>query len=130
MQILAIDDEPICLEIIQIALKEREYNIITAESAEKGFVILNNDKNIDLILLDMMLQDMSGLEFIKKIKSNNLLKDIPIIIQSGTDNYDDINNAFDLGVLAHLKKPFSKKALLEAIDNIIEKNQTKYLTSH
>lgn len=123
--ILAIDDEETCLEVIVFSLQSYGYSVYTASTAQEGIDFLSkNDVKIDLILLDMMLPDIYGLNALKAIKKIESAKKIPVIVQSGTSNYDDLQTAVNLGAVDQIiRKPYCRKDLLKVIDHVYKKNQ-------
>ncbi|MBN8828070.1 MAG: response regulator [Sphingobacteriia bacterium] len=77
----------------------------------------NNIKNIDIVLLDMMMPELNGLEFLNIVKKNEKLKHVPIIIQSGA-NHQEIEKALSYGALKCIRKPFNKNELLQCLDEL------------
>jgi response regulator RpfG family c-di-GMP phosphodiesterase len=73
--------------------------------------------NIDIILLDMMMPELDGIEVLMKLKSHEKLKNIPVIMQSGIDDIEQINNALSMGVKDFIRKPYSREILITAIEN-------------
>lgn len=118
--ILAIDDESTCLEVITFGLESQGYKIFTAENATDGIKFLSEHKEkLDLILLDMMLPDMYGLEALAAIKKLDNIKHIPIIMQTGTSNYEDLKKAVSLGATNYIiRKPYSRSDLLKIIEKV------------
>lgn len=118
--ILAIDDEETCLEVITFSLETRGFSVLTAASAKEGITILNNNANIDLILLDMMLPDMYGLEALAEIKKIEAAKHIPVVMQTGAFNETDLKKSISLGAENFIiRKPYTKKDLLLAVDSAL-----------
>jgi CheY-like chemotaxis protein len=118
--ILAIDDEETCLEVITFSLETRGFNVITAASAKDGISILENNINVDLILLDMMLPDMYGLDALAAIKKIEFAKKIPVVMQTGAFNEADLRKSISLGAENFIiRKPYTKKDLLLAVDSAL-----------
>jgi len=111
--ILVIDDTKINVEIL-IDLLESDYNIIPALSGEKGIKITQK-KDIDLILLDIMMPDMDGFEVCKILKSKSETKNIPIIFITAKTDESSIEVAYDIGGIDYISKPFKPKELLAKI---------------
>ncbi|MDO7084953.1 diguanylate cyclase [Pseudocolwellia sp. AS88] len=113
-KILAIDDAKDSLMLLDFDLSEEGYGVITAESASDAFQLLENN-NINLILLNMYMPGISGLEMLKKLKSIPEYKHIPIIMLSSSDDEDQIVSALDLGADDYVTKPYISKVLLARI---------------
>ena len=113
-KILFIDDNPTVLLIGEIMLKDLGYDVITANGGVDGIELLTN--NIDLILLDLMIGDIHGLDVLKYIKEKEEFKNIPIIIQTGINDSNEINDAYELGAAYVLLKPYNKKDLRDIIE--------------
>lgn len=118
--ILMIDDEPTCQMSMEILLNNTGYSLVSAYGGISGLEYLKqNSKEIDLILLDLMMPDMYGLNVLSEIKADPQMAHIPIIIQSGTNDNKEIEKAFTLGAKAYVRKPYQRKQLLEIINGIL-----------
>ena len=101
--------------MIEIALEEEDYQIVTAVSGKEGMDLMaKNDPN--LIILDMMLPDMQGIEVLKSIKET---KKTPVIMLSGKDSPQLIENAKEIGVEDFLPKPFRDEELVEKVKSLL-----------
>jgi DNA-binding response OmpR family regulator len=117
MKILAIDDQKLVLIPLQIRLKELGYEIVTETSALKGIELFNSFEP-DLVILDINMQETSGIDIIKYIRQKRK-SDIPIMILSGNTDENIITQAFDLGVNDYLKKPLSLRELCSRTKRLI-----------
>lgn len=116
--ILIIEDEKNIRRFIGASLETQGYSVLFADSGEEG-VRMAFSYNPELILLDLGLPDMDGVEIIKKIKE---FMDIPIIIVSARENDRDKVQALDLGAEDYVTKPFSIAELLARIRVVFRKN--------
>lgn len=112
--ILAIDDAKDVLALLEFELSDEGYHVIVAENGSTGLAILSHEK-IDLILLDIVMPNMSGLEVLKQIKNDKALKDIPVIMLSASEQSDDIVLSLDLGADDFVSKPYISEVLLARI---------------
>lgn len=110
-RILVVDDDKLNLRRTRLIL-EREYDILVAESGEEALEKLKNEK-VDLILLDIEMPGMSGLETFEHMKESHM--DIPVIFLTASGYEDDVLNAIRLGAVNYLKKPFLPQDLQERI---------------
>lgn len=114
-KILVIDDSLVIRKMVEIALEEEDFNISTAVSGKEGLDIMDKT-NPDLVILDMMLPDINGIEILKTIKAS---KGIPVIMLSGKDSPQMIETAKNEGAEEFLPKPFKDDDLVEKIKKLI-----------
>ena len=125
--ILIIEDEPDINELLSISLIENDYTVSKAFYGEKGLKIAR-ELAPDLILLDLMLPGISGLDVCKLLKSEQETSIIKIIILTALSQEHDIVKGLELGADDYITKPFSMMVLNARIKsvlrrNLIEKNQ-------
>ena len=115
LTILLIEDCPRQIEIIKLMLQPLPCKIVTVLSAEEGSKYLNSSfKIVDLILSDIDLPRISGLDFLRKIKQKNRFKEIPVILQSGCGAAEE-QRGLKLKAAAFVRKPYKKRNLYAAI---------------
>ena len=122
-KILFIDDDPTILLISEIMLESLGYDVITADGGVSGIELLKTN-DIDLILLDLMMADIYGLDVLKYIKEKEEFKNIPVVIQSGIKDSDEINKAYKLGASYVLLKPYNQKDLKDIIGILVQATGT------
>jgi DNA-binding response OmpR family regulator len=123
-KILIVDDEPDMLEILRFRLEKNGYKIVTASSGEEGLKKAETAKP-DLILLDILLPGMSGLEVARKLKKNKLTKNIPIIIVTALIGKDVMSEGVKDGAEYLISKPFDPAELLAEIKKVVEDKSVK-----
>lgn len=116
-KILFIDDDPTVLMVGEIMLKNLGYIVITADRGKEGINLITKD--VDLVLLDLMLPDLYGLDVLEHIKANNEISHIPIVIQTGINDKNEIDKAYKFGAANVLLKPYNKEDLKEMLDEIL-----------
>ena len=118
-KILVVDDEIHIVQIVKFNLEKRGgYEVLTAKNGEEGLEIARSEKP-DLILSDVMMPKMSGFEFCEALKKDDEIKLIPFIILTAKGQENDIKTGEELGVDDYITKPFSPKALLEKVAEIL-----------
>ena len=115
--ILVVDDEPNYLIVLSELLKEESYEVLTAQSGEDGLKIVE-ETDLDLVLTDMRMPGMGGLEFLKAIKNYN--KDLPVIMITAFGEVEKAVVAMQAGAYNYLGKPFNNEELLVNIRKAIE----------
>jgi CheY-like chemotaxis protein len=113
--IIVIDDSIVIRKMIEIALEDEDFNIITAISGKEGLEIIEARKP-NLVILDMMLPDMNGIDVLKAIKGS---QKIPVIMLSGKDSPQLIESAKEVGVDDFLPKPFRDEDLVGKVKNLV-----------
>jgi len=102
--------------MIEIALEEEDYRILTATSGKEGMETIEKESP-NLIILDMVLPDMNGIDVLKKVKK---AKKTPVIMLSGKDAPQLIESAKEVGVDDFLPKPFRDEELVEKVKSLLE----------
>jgi len=115
--ILVVDDEPNYLIVLSELLKEEGLEVLTAQSGEKGFKIVE-DNDLDLVITDMRMPGMGGLELLEAVKSHN--KDLPVIMITAFGEVEKAVVAMKAGAYNYLVKPFNNEELLLNIRKAIE----------
>ena len=111
--ILLIDDEDSVRRLYQIALERAGYRVLTAESGKHGLRLLEHQE-VDLILVDIFMPEMDGLELIPLLRKTRPANKI-IAISGGSGQVNQLDIAKKLGADDTLKKPFSLQELLHAV---------------
>lgn len=117
--ILFIEDESALQKTFGDVLKNEGYEMISALDGEIG-LNLAKSKKPDLILLDLVLPKLHGLEVLKELKADAETKDIPIIVLTNLESVDDIDKAIELGAKTYLvKTQYNLEEVLEKIKNAL-----------
>lgn len=122
--ILAVDDNSVNRILIEKILRKEGYQAkILAHSQE--VLPYMEQINPDLILLDLMMPNINGLELCQQIKLNPHFQDIPVIFITASDEKQDLLKAFDLGAVDYITKPFHNRELLARIKTHLELKFTR-----
>lgn len=122
-KILIIDDDKIFSKILKDGLTqgERKHEVSVAHDGEEGLEKVKQDRP-DLIVLDMMMPKIGGIEFLKKIKLFNITPQIPVIISSQLMDVEKISESVELGVKGYIvKSDFSLDNIIKQIEGILNK---------
>lgn len=101
---------------------EPNYLILTAQNGEQGFLVAQNDIP-DLIVSDVMMPEMDGFQFSKKIRNNEKTSHIPMIMLTAKAGFEDKIEGLESGVDAYITKPFKAKELTVQIDNLLKQRR-------
>ena len=124
VKILVIEDEPDIRRNLEYNLGREGFNASSVGTLDKAYEKIKS-KKFDLILLDLMLPDGSGLDLCKKIKSNSETEATPIIILTAKDDEVDKVVGFELGADDYVTKPFSVRELILRVKAILKRSDTK-----
>ncbi|MBR1668199.1 MAG: response regulator transcription factor [Bacteroidaceae bacterium] len=118
-RILIVDDEQDLGEILQFNLMSAGYEAETAYSAEEA--LEGGIERFDLLLLDVMMEGLSGFELAERLKANPATQEIPIIFLTAKDTEDDTLTGFGLGADDYIAKPFSVREVLARIKAVLNR---------
>ena len=120
--IFIVEDEKPIITLLQYNLEKEGYKVNFAETGEEA--IQNIKKDIpDLIILDWMLPDFSGIEVCKQIKKINKLKNIPVLMLTAKSEEEDKVRGFESGVDDYVTKPFSYKEILLRVKSLLKRTK-------
>jgi two-component system phosphate regulon response regulator PhoB len=121
--ILLVEDERDLLELLKYNLDRDGYQVLTAETGEAGLKQVRQNPP-DLILLDLMLPAMDGLEVCRSLKARPETAHIPVIMLTARGEETDVVAGLDLGADDYITKPFSPKILMARIKAVLRRAQT------
>ncbi len=117
-KILVIEDEPDQNKLIKLRLEARGYQVISVSKAREGIEFAKKEKP-DLILMDMILPDVHGLDATIRLKACPETKDIPVVALSAVGSPDFIKACIQEGVAAYVKKPYDPRELFKTIEKFV-----------
>lgn len=109
--ILVADDEPHIGRIIKMKLEQGPFTVTLAYDGQEALDFVNSGEKIDLVLLDLMMPKLSGLDVLRSIRAQDHLKSLPCIILTAGGDAKHERDALELGATQFLTKPFSPKKL-------------------
>src|SRR6056300_947883 len=120
--IFIAEDEESIVSLLKYNLEKEGYKVSTSDNGEDALKQIK-DKNPDLILLDWMMPNLSGIEISKQLKKDKKFNDIPIIMLTAKGEEEDKLKAFDVGTDDYVTKPFSQKELNARIKSILRRSK-------
>jgi len=126
-KILIVDDNKINCELIKEILKNSENEFLVEETYNgKDAICISKNFKPDLIIMDIIMPEIDGIDTIKLLKQDPQTEDIPVIIITAYDTEDNLKNSFKHGAIDYIKKPINKLELLSRINKALEiKNSIK-----
>lgn len=118
LSVLVIEDDETMRKALVRLLEVEGYSVISAADGTQLEKVFSKD-SVDLILLDVGLPWVNGLELTKVLKNHEDLKEIPVVLISGSGSQEDLDQGLSLGAEAYLKKPFDVEMLKSTIKNLI-----------
>ncbi|MBA3873963.1 MAG: response regulator [Anaerolineae bacterium] len=119
-RILVVDDEPAMQELIRLILERWGFELIPALNVATAVEILRQKPLPDLVLLDMMLPDIDGLELLRQIRETKVFDNLPIIIVSAAVDSDRIRKGLDMGADRYITKPAISHNLLKTVQEVLK----------
>jgi CheY-like chemotaxis protein len=123
-RILLIEDNQICQKVTTIQLERLGYSVEAVDAAKPGISLIKK-KVYSVIITDLSLPDLDGEEVIKTVRSSELSRFTPLILQTAQETFNEKQYYLDLGVDVFLTKPISLEILKKSIQETIRKYQKK-----
>jgi DNA-binding response OmpR family regulator len=120
--IMVVDDNNDLVEIVRLTLESKGFNVRCAYSGQELLDSLEKKKP-DLILLDIMMPEMDGLEVLTRLRENSDTASIPVILLTAKVLYDDVIRGYKRGAEYYITKPFTPTQVLEGVNLILGRDQ-------
>jgi len=118
-KILIIDDDPKNIFALVATLKAKGFTCLSSTSAKDGIALLKNDKDIKIVLLDMMMPDIDGYEAISLIRADKDISSVPLISVTAQAMVGDREKCLEAGADGYISKPIDVDKLLVTITSYI-----------
>lgn len=115
-KVVVIDDEPFILMMVEDKLKRAGISVVTSRESVRAVDLIRREQP-DLVILDWMMPEVSGLEICRVLKADPELSNIPIFMLTAKGQEEDEKIGFKSGVNKYITKPFSPKVLLEMVQS-------------
>jgi len=120
--IMVVDDEQDMVDLIKTMLEAKGYGVQSANSGQEAFNLLGEQRP-DLIILDILMPTINGLEVLVRLRENPATASIPVILLTVRGEYKDFLEGYQMGVNYYIPKPFTKDQLLDGVNSILSKDQ-------
>jgi two-component system phosphate regulon response regulator PhoB len=119
-KILVIDDEEDILELLRFNLTKEGYRVCSASTGEEALSVARTERP-DLVLLDLMLPGIDGLEVARRLKADPLTRSVPILMLTAKGEEADIVTGLEVGAEDYITKPFSPKVLIARVRAVLRR---------
>ncbi len=126
--IIVVDDEPDIVKIVRIMLEDTGFNVRCAYNGPELFSSMKEQKP-DLIILDIMMPRMDGLEVLTRLKGDPSTTSIPVILLTAMAQHEDVLRGYKMGAEFYITKPFTSTQVLEGINLILDGDQGRSVKS-
>ncbi len=116
--IMVVDDNPDIVTIVKTILEGKGFDVLSASSGQELLNLLQNKKP-DLIILDIMMPEMDGLEVLSRLKGVAETATIPVILLTAKVQYEDVLGGYKLGADYYITKPFTSTQLVNGINLLL-----------
>jgi DNA-binding response OmpR family regulator len=117
--LLVVDDDELAAKAVVRVLEKRGFAVLVAHGGREALRVLAAN-NVDVLVLDVMMPEMNGLEVCRELRQDSRFSDLPVILLTGCDDFETRAAGMKLGVSEFLCKPFAHHELIARINNQLE----------
>ncbi len=117
-KVVVIDDEPFILMMIEDKLKRAGIHVIALRESRDALSVIRRERP-DLVILDWMMPEVSGIDICRMLKADDALKETPVVLLTAKGQDADKQLGLQCGASMYITKPFSPRALLEIVTKVI-----------
>lgn len=124
-RVVCIEDEPEMIDLVKLILSRKGFQVTGAMGGRDGLEVIARDKP-DLVLLDLMMPDMDGWEVYQKMKADDAMKAIPVIVVTAkAQSIDKVLGLHIAKVDDYITKPFGPQELLESVEKVLGRQEQR-----
>lgn len=120
-KVMMVEDEPAIRDMLRMALELADFECLEADNTADGYRIIV-DERPDILLLDWMLPDASGIELLRRLKRNENCAEIPVIMLTAKTSEDNIIQGLDSGADDYITKPFAPRELIARLKALLRRS--------
>jgi len=122
--VLVVDDDPVILKLLEVNFEMEGFTVLVARDGQEGIEVARADQP-DLIVSDIMMPKVSGLELVTALKGDPSTSEIPIILLSAKAQNADVRSGLDAGADDYVTKPFEPLDLVDRVNRLLEARASK-----
>jgi CheY-like chemotaxis protein len=122
VKVLVVDDSLLMHKMYALALRaypRAGVEVLFAANGREGMARLQEHPDTALVLLDINMPELNGLEFLARLQAEPALRDVPVVLQSTEDQQEDMERGLQAGARGYLKKPFTPPQLHQLLDTVL-----------
>ena len=116
-RVLAVDDDPTILRLLQVNLEMEGHEVLTAEDGHSALAVIRAERP-DVVLLDVMMPEMDGFQVCESVRADPDIADTPIVFVSARAQQADLDRGYASGADGYITKPFDPVDLVETIERL------------
>src|SRR5437764_8452840 len=121
MRILIVDDEEVLRDVLDAVLRREGFDVVMAASGEQALAVLDDDDAIDLVILDIMLPGISGIDTLRAMRISN--PNLPVLIITAFSSIDGAIEAMKHGAFHYIPKPFKNEEVVLTVNKALEQRR-------
>ena len=118
MTVLVIDDDPVIVKLLRVNFELEGFNVISAGDGREGVEMVRAERP-DVVVSDIMMPTMNGLELVSTLKSDPSTADVPVLLLSAKAQMADVQRGFELGADDYVTKPFDPIELIDKVTALV-----------
>ena len=121
MRVLIVDDEEVLRDVLEVVLRREGFDVISASTGEEALSILDSTEEVDLIILDIMLPGISGIDTLRSVRISN--PNLPVIVITAFSSIDGAIEAMKQGAFHYIPKPFKNEEVILTVNKALEQRR-------
>ncbi|MFP5247676.1 MAG: sigma-54-dependent transcriptional regulator, partial [Thermoanaerobaculia bacterium] len=121
MRILIVDDEEVLRDVLEVVLRREGFDVVAAASGEEALNVLDSSEEIDLVILDVMLPGISGIDTLRAVRISN--PQLPVIVITAFSSIDGAIEAMKHGAFHYIPKPFKNEEVVLTVNKALEQRR-------
>src|SRR5260370_17464611 len=118
MRVVIVDDEEVLRDVLDVMLRREGFEVVMAASGEEALSVLDQDENIDLVILDIMLPGISGIDTLRAVRIAN--PNLPVIVITAFSSIDGAIEAMKHGAFHYIPKPFKNEEVVITVNKPLD----------
>ena len=121
-RVLVVDDDPMIRDVVKAVLEGEGYEVVLAEDGQKAVEVIDSEARplrYTLIVLDVVMPGMNGLDVMTRLKLHPHSQSIPVLMLTGEDKAEDIMAGYSVGADYYITKPFTRQQLLYGVNLVL-----------